>query len=137
MTKKQWIQSIQPSLECFNANAEPFFIEMAVLFFQCTGCHLTSISVPQSVMCYQTSDYQISLKLRLVLLPNKNGVLLGRLSWLDWKGVDHVCCYINETFESVVMVSGNHWKKNIKSAEVLCLERFGSIQTSEIELSQP
>jgi len=111
----------------FVAASASFFANVAVLLSVRAGVQISSISTPQNVACYQVDDGNINLRLRLVLIPLTSGQLLGRLSWLDWRGIDHVCCYVNEAFDCLVMVSNGVWKKRQKSAEVLCLKQFESL----------
>ena len=113
--------------EHFKERAEPFFSDVSALLSDRDGVELSSISSPQSLACYQTMGAKSLLQLRLVLIPLTNGRVLGRLSWLDWRGVDHVCCYVNEAFESLVMTSDGMWKKQKKSAEALCLQGFETL----------
>ncbi|RBP82498.1 hypothetical protein EBI01_08330 [Marinomonas rhizomae] len=115
------------SSEHFTSGAESFFTDMAALLSDRDGVQLSSVSSPQSVACYQAKGVASNLQLRLVLIPLSNGCLLGRLSWLDWRGIDHVCCYVNEAFDCLVMASAGIWKKQIESAETLCLKGFEAL----------
>ncbi|QUX94767.1 hypothetical protein C0J08_04795 [Marinomonas sp. CT5] len=116
------------SSEQFITKAEPFFNEVANLLFDRDGVQLSYVLSPQSIACYQVKGAGNNLQLRLVLIPLTNGNLLGRLSWLDWCGVDHVCCYVNEMFDVLALTSDGMWKKQNKSAEVLCLQEFEALQ---------
>lgn len=117
------------SSEYFRVGSESFFADIAALLSDRGGVQLSSVSSPQSLACYQTKGTSSNLQLRLVLIPLTDGRLLGRLSWLDWRGVDHVCCYVNETFDSLIMASDGIWRKQHKSAEVLCLQGFEALVT--------
>ena len=83
------------SSEYFRASSESFFAHIGALLSHQAGVKLSSVSSPQSLACYQAKGTTSNLQLRLVLIPLTNGRLLGRLSWLDWRGVDHVCCYVD------------------------------------------
>lgn len=115
------------SSEYFRAGSESFFAQIDALLSHQANVQLSSVSSPQSLACYQGKGAVSHLQLRLVLIPLTNGRLLGRLSWLDWRGVDHVCCYVDEAFDSLVMASDGIWKKQKKSAEMLCLQEFESL----------
>lgn len=115
------------SSEHFISGSESFFADIAVLLSDRGGVQLSSVSSPQNVACYQAKGTADNLQLRLVLIRLSNGFLLGRLSWLDWRGVDHVCCYVNETFDSLIVTSDGIWRKQHKSAEVLCLQGFEAL----------
>ncbi|BDX02017.1 hypothetical protein MACH16_07650 [Marinomonas pontica] len=115
------------SSEHFRAKSDVFFSDLAALLFRKEGVHLASVSAPQSLACYQTVDLNLCLQLRLVLIPLTNGRLLGRLSWLDRRGVDHVCCYVNEAFDCLIMASDGAWIKQTKSAEKLCINEFEAL----------
>jgi hypothetical protein len=115
------------SSEYFRAGSESFFAQIDALLSHQANVQLSSVSSPQSLACYQAKGAVSHLQLRLVLIPLTNGRLLGRLSWLDWRGVDHVCCYVDEAFDSLVMASDGIWKKQKKSAEMLCLQEFESL----------
>ncbi|WP_421849258.1 hypothetical protein [Marinomonas sp.] len=115
------------SNEYFRASSESFFAQIGALLSHQAGVRLSSVSSPQSLVCYQANGATSNLQLRLVLIPLTNGRVLGRLSWLDWRGVDHVCCYVNETFDSLIMASDGIWRKQHKSAEALCLQGFEAL----------
>lgn len=115
------------SSEYFIAGSESFFADTAALLSNRVGGQLSSVSSPQSLACYQAKGTSSNLQLRLVLIPLANERLLGRLSWLDWRGVDHVCCYVDEAFDTLVMASDGVWKKQKKSAEELCLQEYESL----------
>ncbi|MBU1297169.1 MAG: hypothetical protein KJ609_13065 [Gammaproteobacteria bacterium] len=115
------------SSEYFIAGSESFFADTAALLSNRVGVQLSSVSSPQSLACYQAKGTSSNLQLRLVLIPLANERLLGRLSWLDWRGVDHVCCYVDEAFDTLVMASDGVWKKQKKSAEELCLQEYESL----------
>ncbi|RCX07949.1 hypothetical protein [Marinomonas foliarum] len=112
------------SSDRFTFGSESFFTDVTDLLFHKEGVQLTSVSAPQSVACYQTKGLEKNFRLRLVLIPLMNGRLLGRLSWLDGQGVDHVCCYVNEAFDCVIRKSDGVWIKQAKSAEKVCLQCF-------------
>ena len=115
------------SSEYFRAGSESFFAHIDALLSHQAGVQLSSVSSPQSVACYQVKGVSSNLQLRLVLIPLTGGEVLGRLSWLDWRGIDHICRYVNEAFDSLVMASDGIWKKQKKSAEVLCIQGFETL----------
>jgi hypothetical protein len=113
--------------EHFMAQSASVFEEIVSVLSTKMGVRLVSVSAPQSVACYQVSDIERQVQLRLVLIPLANGHLLGRVSWLDWRGVDHVCCYINESLDCLVMAPNGCWEKQKKSPELLCIQGFESL----------
>ncbi|MDE8601939.1 hypothetical protein M3I01_003235 [Marinomonas sp. RSW2] len=113
--------------ESFIARSEPFFVDIAALLSNQAGVDLFRISMSQNVICYKVSEVSINLRLRLVLIPFKNGQMLGRLSWLDRRGIDHVCCYVNEVFDCLDIASGGVWKKQTNNIGSLCLKQFESL----------
>lgn len=115
------------SRESFIAESESFFVDIAALLSNHTGVDLFRISMSQNVICYKVGEASINLRLRLVLIPLKNGQILGRVSWLDRRGIDHVCCYVNEEFDCLDIASGGEWKQQPNNAEVLCLKQFESL----------
>ena len=115
------------SSEYFKASSESFFAQVDALLSHQVGVKLSSVSSPQSLACYRTNGAASNLQLRLVLIPLANGRVLGRLSWLDKRGLDHVCCYVNEVFDSLVMASDGRWVKQTMSAENLCVKGFESL----------
>lgn len=110
------------SSEQFMDKSASFFADIAHVLSTKVGIRLSSVSMPQNVACYQVRGTKRHLMLRLVLIPLSTGRMLARLSWLDCRGIDHVCCYINESFECLMMASDGRWKKQKKSAELLCLQ---------------
>lgn len=120
------MKKITPT-EHFVSGSETFFADVAALLSDRDGVQLSSVSSPQSLACYRTQGTINNLQLRLVLIPLAHDFLLGRLSWLDWRGVDHVFCYVNQTFDCLVMTSDGIWKKQNKSAEALCLQGFETL----------
>ncbi|WP_137170312.1 hypothetical protein [Marinomonas sp. FW-1] len=115
------------SSDHFMSASKSFFADVAALLFRKEGVRLANVSAPQSVACYQTKGLKKKYWLRLVLIPLANGRLLGRLSWLDVRGVDHVCCYVNERFDCVTRESNDVWVKQAKSAEKVCLQSFDNL----------
>ena len=88
------------------------------------GAKAIKVSAPQCLMCYRIDGIDMSLRLRLVVIPFRNGDLLGRLSWLDQRGDDHICCYINKAFHCVVVESNEGCFKEGESVEQLCFQEF-------------
>jgi hypothetical protein len=115
------------SSESFIAGSESFFVDIAALLSNQTGVDIFRISMSQNVICYKVGEASINLRLRLVLIPFKNGQMLGRLSWLDRHGIDHVCCYVNEVFDCLDIASGGVWKKQTNNVGGLCLKQFESL----------
>ena len=115
------------SSEQFMDKAASLFADIASVLSTKEGIRLSSVSTPQNVACYQVSGVKRCLLLRLVLIPMSTGHVLARLSWLDGRGIDHVCCYLNESFERLLVASDGGWKKQKKSAELLCLQGFESL----------
>ena len=113
--------------ESFIVKSESFFVDIADLLSKQTGVNLFRISMSQNVICYKVGGASINLRLRLVLIPLKNGQILGRVSWLDRRGIDHVCCYVNEVFDCLDIASGGEWKQQPNNAGVLCLKQFESL----------
>lgn len=108
----------------FHVNLKSFIDDIIVYLSSRIDVQVSKISVPQSLICYRVDNIWTSLQLRFVLIPFKNGDVLGRLSWLDQRGKDHTCCYLNKCFDCVVMTSNGDCFKEEKSAESLCFQEF-------------
>ena len=115
------------SSDYFMSGSKSFFSNIADSLFHLEGVELANVSAPQSFACYQTKGLERNYRLRLVLIPLTNGRLLGRLSWLDGRGVDHICCYVNESFYCVTKESDDVWVEQAKSPEKACLKRLDDL----------
>lgn len=120
------MKKIQSNL-CFLSGLELFLNGIVNSLENRLSIRVSKILVPQSFMCYRVDNTHTSLQLKLIMIPFKNGDLVGRLSWLDQHGNDHICCYINRAFDCVMMQSNGCCFKQTKNVEQLCLQCFESL----------
>lgn len=88
---------------------------------------LSKVSMPQSLVSFRLQD-KANIQLRLVMLSQPEGRVLGRLSWLDASGQDYVCCFVDEEFKKVsfdAALSNESLKPD--SIRDLCMKRLEEV----------
>lgn len=80
-----------------------------------------------------TDDNNQVLILRLVLVGYTPDVALARLSWLDPRGQDHVCCYLNSQFESIQRKCNGKWVRHKHSPETMCLLQWSQLHCAPVQ----
>ncbi|MBJ7536902.1 hypothetical protein [Marinomonas transparens] len=111
----------------FTETMNVFFVGLNHFLSNRSSAHLLHVSPAQNLACYQVDDTGRCMHLRLVFIPQSKGMMLGRLSWLDKRGQDHVCCYVDERLNCLERQADGHWGGNNKQAYQACLNCLESL----------
>lgn len=92
--------------------------------------HVTHQTMPQCLESYKVADDRANAYfLRLVVIGYTPTTMLARLSWLDAKGRDHICCYLNSAFEAVKRKKNGLWVREKNIPEAMCLQTWSRLQS--------
>ncbi|MEL0614486.1 hypothetical protein [Marinomonas arenicola] len=114
----------------FEAKIDRFMKGLKQSLWQAAGLHFRKISTPQNVISFSVWNRDIALQLRFVVVGLGSNRALGRLSWLDQQGHDHVCCYVNDDFQCVSRKKNGLWREQKKPVGEACLRRLQEIKTA-------
>lgn len=91
---------------------------------------VTHQTMPQCLDCLRVIDeQQRAMLLRFVLVGCSSDMTLGRLSWMEENGREHVCCYLNDAFDTVKRKSNGLWVKEKHSAATMCLRKWSRLHS--------
>lgn len=119
----------------FEPGVKMFAKRLKSLLRRETGLHLLKYSSPQSMLNLIFKDEKRCFQLRFVLIAQSREQALGRLSWMDGKGKDHICCYVNADFQCVERQQNGRWHLCYKSAEESCLNGFSKLIKNEARVA--
>ena len=108
------------SVMAFEEGIDDFIKPIRLSLLERVNVRLSAHVTPQSLINFSFPDNESSLQLRFVVLAVTRDLSLGRLSWLDKYGRDHVCCYVNDAFQCVVRKQNGRWREQKIPAEELC-----------------
>ena len=108
----------------FEANIDSFMQGLKEKLWHAAGLQFRKISIPQSLACFSVWDRDIALQLRFVVVGLGHDKPLGRLSWLDKNGCDHVCCYVNDDFQCVSRATNGLWREQKRRVGEACIRRL-------------
>lgn len=118
------------SLLIFEVKIDRFIEDLIAFLRQSIGVRCRKISTPQTLMSFTIGDQDRILQLRFVVVGQGDGMPIGRLSWLDQKGVDHICCFVNEDFDCVRPSRKGGWRVQKKRPDEVCSIRLFNLKAA-------
>ncbi|REG82872.1 hypothetical protein [Marinomonas pollencensis] len=112
----------------FEANIDRFMKGLKKGLWRAAGLHFRQLSTPQNLVSFSVWDGDIAVQLRFVVIALGHNQALGRLSWLDKKGLDHVCCFVNDDFQCVAPVANGVWRAQKQRVGEVCLRRLQELK---------
>jgi len=108
----------------FERGIDGFIKHIRSVLYERANVRLSQHATPQNLATLFLQQGKCPLQLRFVVLAVDHDQSLGRLSWLDQNGCDHVCCYVNESFHCVVRKRNGKWSEQKHKVDDLCARRL-------------
>lgn len=120
----------QSDLIRFEEGMDEFLINLKEYLAEHEHVSICHCSMPRCLEALKVVDENSELTLRLVLVACAASTTFARLSWLDRRGQDHVCCYLNRNFEVMRHKVNGMWGRDKHTPEVLCMRKWSQLQSN-------
>lgn len=114
----------------FKSEVEGFMARLIQSLQKVAKMHFTRTSAPQNLMSFSVQNNSMDLQLRFVVIGQGSDMTLGRLSWLDQRGYDHVCCYVNDDFKCMKRTENGLWREQNKCVDEACTHSLLAIKAA-------
>ncbi|RDL44589.1 hypothetical protein DN730_09375 [Marinomonas piezotolerans] len=120
----------QSSIIAFEESVDAFMQGIKIELLKRQQICVTHQAMPQCLDCLRVTDEESNdLMLRLILIGYNPQLTVGRLSWLEGTGREHICCYLNSSFEAIKLKRNHIWAKEKHTAEAMCLMEWSRIHS--------